>query len=181
MHVKRRKFHKYLGMILDYSTVDQLKITILDYIDELMDAFDEAGPMSGFTKSSTAPSNLLKVDEDCKNLNTKRAVEFHHLVAKILFSTKRVRPDTCTAISFLTTRVREPDSDNWAKLVYIMKDIRGTRNPPLILSDNGRCILKWGIDESFEVHLNMRGQTGGGLSMGRGFPMVSSTKQNLNT
>ena len=31
------------------------------------------------------------------------------------------------------------------------------------------------------MHPNMRGHTGGGLSMGIGFPIVSSTKQNLNT
>jgi len=30
------------------------------------------------------------------------------------------------------------------------------------------------------VHPNMRGHSGGGLSLGRGFPIVSSTKQKLN-
>jgi hypothetical protein len=33
----------------------------------------------------------------------------------------------------------------------------------------------------FAIHPNMRGHTGGGLSMGRGFPTVTSTKQKLNT
>ena len=37
------------------------------------------------------------------------------------------------------------------------------------------------MDASFAVHPNVRGQSGGGLSMGRGFPIVSSTKQKLNT
>jgi hypothetical protein len=31
------------------------------------------------------------------------------------------------------------------------------------------------------VHPNLRGHSGGGLSMGRGFPIVASTKQKLNT
>ncbi len=31
------------------------------------------------------------------------------------------------------------------------------------------------------VHPNMRSHTGGGLTMGRGFPIDSSTKQKLNT
>jgi len=31
------------------------------------------------------------------------------------------------------------------------------------------------------VHPNLRGHTGGGLSLGRGFPIVNSTKQKLNT
>jgi hypothetical protein len=100
---------------------------------------------------------------------------------KTLWATKRARPDTGTAISFLSTRVREPDEDDWSKLVHLMKYIRGTQEMPLILSANGSGILKWWVDGSFAVHHNMRGHTGGGLSMGRGFPITSSSKQKLNT
>ena len=49
------------------------------------------------------------------------------------------------------------------------------------MSVNGSGILKWWIDGSFLVNPNIRGHTCNGLSMGRGFPIVSSTKQNLNT
>jgi hypothetical protein len=62
-----------------------------------------------------------------------------------------------------------------------MQYIRGTKEMPLILSANSSGVLKWWVDGSFAVHPNMRGHTGGGLSMGRGFPIVSSTKQKLNT
>jgi hypothetical protein len=108
-------------------------------------------------------------------------VEFHNLVSKTLHATKRARPDTCTAITFLTTRVREPDKDDWTKLVHLMRYIRGTRTMPLIISANGSGILKWWVDASFKVHTNMRGHSRGGLSLGRGFPIVSSAKQKLNT
>ena len=64
------------------------------------------------------PNNIFVVDEDCKKLNPKRAKEFHNIVAKTLYATKRARPDTCTAVEFLTTRVREPDEDDWAKLTH---------------------------------------------------------------
>ncbi len=52
---------------------------------------------------------------------------------------------------------------------------------PLILSTNGSGVLMWYVNASFAVHPNMRIHTGGGLTMGRGFPIVSSTKQKLNT
>jgi hypothetical protein len=52
---------------------------------------------------------------------------------------------------------------------------------PMILSANGSGILKLWVEASFAVHPNMRGISGGGLSLGRGFPRVSSTKQKLNT
>ena len=51
---------------------------------------------------------------------------------------------------------------------------------PLTLGcKNGK--LEWYIDALFGVHPNMRGHMGGGLTLGRGFPIVSSTKQKLNT
>jgi hypothetical protein len=105
MTVSRFKIHKYLGMTLDYTVRGQVKITIFDYIDEILNAFDKAEPKGGGTKTSAAPDSLLKVDESCEKLKQDKAVEFHNLVAKTLYSTKRARPDTCTAIAFLTTRV----------------------------------------------------------------------------
>ena len=46
-----------------------------------------------------------------------------------------------------------------------MNYLRKTRNLTLILVTGGTGILKWWIDASFEVHPNMRGHTGGGLSI----------------
>jgi hypothetical protein len=181
MSVSRGKVHTYLGMTLDYTTPGQVEIRMIDYVNEIIDAFDKAEPKGGGTKSSAATTNIFKVDEDCEKLDEKQATEFHTLVAKTLYATKRARPDTCTAVAFLTTRVRAPDKDDWAKLVHMMKYIRGTRKLPLIMSASGSGILKWWINASFAVHPNMRGHTGGGLSMGRGFPIVNSTKQKLNT
>jgi hypothetical protein len=181
MAVSRGKIHKYLGMTLDYTVRGQVKISMFDYVNEILTAFDKAEPKGAGTKSSAAPANLFTVDEDCEKLQPNKAVEFHNMVAKTLYATKRARPDTCTAVAFLSTRVREPDKDDWAKLAHLMKYLRGTRMLPLILSANGTGILKWWVDASFAVHPNMRGHSGGGLSLGRGFPIVSSTKQKLNT
>ena len=62
-----------------------------------------------------------------------------------------------------------------------MEYLRGDRLCPLILSADGSGVLMWYADASFAVHPNMRSHIGGGLTMGRGFPIVSSTKQKLNT
>jgi hypothetical protein len=181
MTVSRGKVHTYLGMKLDYTIPGQVSVTMFDYIKDIIDTFEKAEPKGTGTKTSAAPDNLFKIDKDCEKLNTSKAVVFHNLVAKTLYATKRARPDTGTAIAFLTTRVREPDKDDWAKMCHLMKYLRGTHELPLILSTDGSGILKWWVDASFAVHPNMRGHSGGGLSLGRGFPISSSTKQKLNT
>jgi hypothetical protein len=176
MTVSRGKIHKYLGMTLDYTVRGQVKITMFDYVDEILIAFDKAEPKGGGTKTSASHYSLFKVDENCEKLKQYKAVEFQ---ANTLYSTKSARPDTCTAIAFLTTRVRAPDKDDWNKLIHLMRYIIGTCTMPLIMSANGSGIIKWWVDASFVVHPNMCGHSGGGLSLGRGFPIVSSTKQKL--
>ena len=181
MTVSRGKVHEYLGMRIDFSVPRRVQITMFDNVDDIIKAFEKAYPKLKGTKSTAAPSNLFIVNDDCEKLPEDRAVIFHNLTAKTLFTTKRARPDTCTSLSFLTTRVRTPDTDDEKKLIHLMKYLRGTRRLPLILSANGSGILKWWIDASFAVHPNMRGHTGAGLSMGRGFPIVTSGKQKINT
>jgi hypothetical protein len=181
MTVSRGKVHTYVGMKLDYTIPGQVSVTIFDYIKDIIDTFEKTERKGTGTKTSAEPDNLFKIDKDCEKLNTSKAVVFHNLVAKTLYATKCARPDTGTAIAFLTTRVREPNKDDWAKMCHLMKYLRGTRKLPLILSANGSGILKWWVDPSFAVHPNMRGHSGGGLLLSRGFPISRSTKQKLNT
>jgi hypothetical protein len=124
MTVSRGKVHKYLGMTLDYTIRGQVKIMMIDYVDEILTAFDKADPEGSGTKTSAASENLFRIDEDCEKLQPNKAVAFHNLVAKTLYATKRARPDTCTAIAFLMTRVRAPNKDDWTKLVHLMKYLK---------------------------------------------------------
>ncbi len=91
------------------------------------------------------------------------------------------RPDTCLAIAFLTMRVRAPNTDDWEKLCHLIKYLRGYHDWPLVLGADNNRLLMWYVDTSFAVHPNMRKHTGGGLTMGRGFPISVLTKQKLNT
>jgi hypothetical protein len=192
MKVKRGKTHVYLGMALDFSHANQCRITMIDYVDEIIAAYDKSSNElhDGFTtvtkrsnraKTSAAPDDLFVVDEDAEKLSEDGQTAFHHLVAKTLYISKRARPDLSTAIAFLTTRVKAPDVNDWRKLSHLMEYLRVERLRPLVLSADGSGVLMWYVDASFAVHPNMRSHTGGGLTMGRGFPIVTSTKQKLNT
>jgi hypothetical protein len=49
------------------------------------------------------------------------------------------------------------------------------------MSGENDGVLMWCVDTAFAVHPSMRGHTGGGLTMGCGFPIAVSTKQKMNT
>ena len=153
-------------MTLDYTVCGKVQITVIDFLDEVLISFDKAEPKGGGTMISAAPENLFKVDKDCEKLPQSNTVQFHNLVAKNLYATKRARQDTCMAVAFLTTRVRAPNIEYWDKMGL-----------PLILSAKVSVILKWWVDTLFAVHPNMRGCSSGGFYLGRGFTIVSSTKK----
>jgi hypothetical protein len=79
MTVSRGRVHKYLGMTLDYTVRGQVNILMFDYVDEIINAFDKAEAKGDVTKSSTAPDDLFKVNEDREKLPPEKAIEFHNL------------------------------------------------------------------------------------------------------
>jgi hypothetical protein len=77
--------------------------------------------------------------------------------------------------------VRCPDVQDWVKLRHLVKYLQSTVNLPLTLGATSGIVLHWYMDTAFEVHPNMRGHSGGALTLGLGFPISSSGKQTLNT
>ena len=94
MTVSRGKVHKYLGITLDYTVFGQFQITIIDFLDKVLIAFDKAEPKGGGTKTSAAQDNLIRVDKYCEKFPQSKTVQFHNLVANTSYVTKRARPDT---------------------------------------------------------------------------------------
>jgi hypothetical protein len=192
MVVHRGNVHKYLGMTIDYSTKGVTRISMVDYVKDIVMAWDKASEgiglgsfeikyrkMSG--QQTAAPSNLFTVDEAAMKLPEKYKVAFHNVVAKALYVAKRARPNIAVAIAFLTTRVRSPDLQDWVKLRHLVEYLRSTINLPLVLGATSGGVLHWYVDASFAVHPNMRSHSGGALMLGLGFPISSSGKQKLNT
>jgi hypothetical protein len=103
------------------------------------------------------------------------------MVAKLLFLSKRARPDIQQAVAFLTTRVLSPDNDDYKKLGRIVRYLRTYPNLPLTLEADDTHIIKWWIDASFAVHTDMKSHTGATMTMGKGSIYSSSTRQKLNT
>ena len=109
---------------------------------------------------------------------------FHHAVAQLLFTGIRCRKDAQTAIAFLTTRVRKPDENNWKKLKRLLGYLKLTIKLPLILRAIRVNVLMWLVESSYAANDNMRGHTGGTMSMGKdkcGSIISISNKQKLKT
>lgn len=176
--VSRGKVHNYLGMVLDFSIPEKVMINMVDYVKKMVEDFpDESKTIA----ATPAAMHLFEVNEKAEKLSEDDAEKFHNMVARGLFLCKRARPDIQLAISFLSTRVREPDVDDWKKLRRLINYLRNTQDMVLTLSADNTYVLKWDIDAAYAVHKDMKSQTGAMLTMGEGAAVATSLKQKINT
>jgi hypothetical protein len=172
------KVHDYLGMRIDYSTPGKVSISQRDYLEEIL---GELPKDMGGVATSPAAAHLFEVSSTPDLLPVEAAEMFHCNVAKLLFVSERSRPDIQTAVAFLSTRVKAPDRDDYKKLRRVMQYLRGSLDLTRTMEADGTGIARWWIDASFAVHPNMRGHTGGVLTLGKGAAYTTSKGQKINT
>ena len=75
-------------------------------------------------------------------LNDTKREDFHTFMAKGLFAAKRAHPDIQPTIAVLAMRVQEPTSDDWKKLLRLLKYINRTKSQMLTLGANDMRTVK---------------------------------------
>ena len=137
---------------------------MVDYIGKNLDDIPE--DMKGGS-ATPAAHYLFYISSDATKLSQSKADLLHHFVAQPLYILKMSRPYIQLEVSFLCTRVRGPDTDDYKKLVRGMNYIQETIGLPLILSIDRSVNMKWYVDAVFAVHKYMRSHTGGFMTMGK--------------
>jgi hypothetical protein len=126
-----RKKGNYLGVDMEFDNECTLDVSIITYLQNDIAGFPEI--ITGKAATSAA-DHLFDIiyENEMRVLEEEQALAFHHTVAQLLFLATRARKDTQTAVAFLTTRVKNPDKDNWGKLKRLLKYLNGTKYLNLI-------------------------------------------------
>ena len=106
---------------------------------------------------------------------------FHHIVAKLLILSKRVRVDISPTIAFLCTRVSKSTKEDWEKLRRMLEYLNDTMDLHRILGSDGMRSMRTYVDEAYAVHMDMRSHTGGLTSLGKGTLHTKLSKQKRNS
>jgi hypothetical protein len=174
----RGKTHCYLGMNITLRNNKKVEIKMMKQIEEAINAYGEK--IQGEV-SSPAARHLMMVNDDAVKLDLKQKEIFHSVTAKLLYLEKCARPDIEPVVTFLCTRVRDADEDNWKKLHRVLVYLKQTMADKHIIGCDGlESIFTW-INAAFAVHPNMRSHTGGVMSLGWGALHTKSSKQKLTT
>jgi len=175
INAHRDKCLDYLGMIFDYSVDGQVKISMEKMVEELLQEYSVEG-----TVKTPAASFLFKVGKNIENLKLKEKELFHSIVAKLLYMSKRARPDILTTVSFLSTRVCNPTVEDMKKLARVLQYLNGTKELCLFLTTNKKeMVINSYIDSAYGNHDNGMGHTGTVISLGGGAVFCKSSKQKL--
>ena len=155
----------------------KVQISMKKHVLKAMNSFHD-----DITRSAATPakSYLFNVRES-PELSEEKADNFHSVTASLLFISRRCRLDIQTAVGYLTTRVANPNEDDWMKLKRVLQYLRGTIDMKLTLGADDMTKMKSWVDVSYGVHDDCRSHTGGAISFGWGVLVTKCQKQKLNT
>eukprot|EP01040_Poterioochromonas_malhamensis_P019305 gene19305-22776_t len=121
-------------MEFDYSSPGEVKISMKAMVDQVLQGFEDVTQRAA--AATPATSNLFRVNEGGKEevlLSKTRKEKFHSTVQKLLYMSKKARPDILTSVAFLTTRVLRPTYEDEKKLKRLLSYLHGTRELALTL------------------------------------------------
>ena len=125
--------------------------------------------------------DLFSVNDESELLEPQLPDMYHTYVSKLLYLEKITLSDISTSVSFLTTRIMNPNFEDWKKMSRCMRYLNRNRYMKLILHADNVPMNKWCVYESYEVHPYFRSHTGFFLMLGKGSIDSYSLKQKLNT
>jgi hypothetical protein len=170
--------HSYLGMQITMKDRRAI-IDMSNFIEKLLDNCNEKELKK---HSSPAGKDIFTVDEKASVLNEAERRSFHTSVAKLLYLSKRARPDILTATGFLCTRVTCATEQDRAKLRRLLGYLKATRKKKLHLKPKGTNeLLEAFVDAAFAPHPDAKSQTGIAIFIAGMLVYAASRKQKCVT
>jgi hypothetical protein len=168
----------YIGMSLDLSQMPVVTISMNYYISEFLKNF-----LNLRAYPSPATEHLYDIDSESALLTEVERQSFHSLVAKLLYLSKRIRPDLLLATSFLSTRVTKATLEDVIKLRRVAGYLMKTQHLTLQLCCHNiqELTVTTYIDASYGIHPDGKSHTGMAVTVGGGCIIAKSTKQKIVT
>jgi hypothetical protein len=100
---------------------------------------------------------------------------------KLLYLSKRARPDIMTAVSFLCTRVTKATAEDKSKLNRVLGYLQRTQQSTLVLKPHGTLDVRAYVDAAFASHVDGKSHTGVVVFIGGAMVFAASRKQKCVT
>jgi len=100
-------------MEIDFIGDGMVKIDMKTYINDMIECFGE-----DVSRGATMPAqkDVFEINKMSSKLDEGKSDLFHTIMAKLLYISKRGRPDIQLAMAFLCTQVSCSTQQDWSKL-----------------------------------------------------------------
>jgi len=165
----------YLGMIVRMES-GKATLDMTYYVKKLLEAHNNLQP-----KATPGGKNTFVIKNGMEKLIEEKRRLFHTQVARLLYLSKRARPDIMTVTSFLCTRVQYATQEDWKKLERVLGYLLATKEQCMVLRTGGSTQLKAYVNASFALHGDSKSHTGVAIFMGGALVFAASRKQKCVT
>ena len=147
------------------------------YIDEILKEYQEISTIHEYI----VPAEASLFDHDDKTEKMKDSSFFHRMVAKLLYLSKRARPDILLAVQYLTTRVKSPTKTDEKKLARVIGYLKATKEKSRTVSSKAFDRVGVYIDAAFGCHMDGKSHSAAVITLGDTPIMTISRKQKIVT
>ena len=169
--------HEYLVITIDYLLPGKVVFTMFNYLEDIIvEAPDDLKKSCLYYPGN---ERILKMNPESPKLSQKQVELLHGILARLLFASKRARPDIQVCVPFLCTRVKSPTEEDYEKLGRVIIYLKNAIHIPLIVGADNSGSMIWNIDASFAVHPDCKSHTGASLTLGHGSALSLSCKKKL--
>jgi hypothetical protein len=144
----------YLGMLLTVCA-GVVKIDMRYYLGKILSEHDNLPIVT-----RPGAKNSFMLDEKSPLLDGAQRKAFHTSVAKLLYLSKRARPDVISVVGFLCTRVKEPTGEDQRKLERVLGYLKGTEGWIMEVKPKGFLNVVAYVDASFSAHPDGKSHNG---------------------
>jgi hypothetical protein len=149
-----------------------IKVSQPGFVEDILKAHPPA-------RSAASPAMDYLFNQSTKG-EPVNSTNFASRLMKMSYLAKRTRPDLCLAVSYLATRMKDPDQYDNLKLDRLYEYLSGTKSLALILKPKDLQLRAW-VDASYNVHSDSKSHTGIIIGLGESDCSIywKSTKQKL--
>jgi hypothetical protein len=112
----------YLGMQIKVGD-GKMFLDMRYYLEKVLPEHDHLQVLVG-----PGSKEGFAVDLSSPVLEEEQKKNFHTNVAKLLYLSKRARPDVIAIVGFLCTKVKAPTKEDWKKLQRVIGYLKGTKS-----------------------------------------------------
>jgi hypothetical protein len=168
----------YVGMQIVRDRKNRaITLNQIGYIESFLKKFN----VHGTAKTPSTDALTKTTNDDANNIPADVDV-FLSCVMTLMYLALRTRPDILFSVAYLSTKVKNPNQNDYKNLMRIFRYLNGTKDLVLKICPDNLQIKCW-IDAAYATHDDMKSHSGYLIGLGNNgsLTFVRSSKQKLVT